>query len=136
MMIKLEEYLKKEKNENIYVYALMNNGFYEGHQNKIAVNIMENWCDRSGIKFGMAICSGAGEMVGSIENVPMGNGPLKDFGKALESFIECINKKSVGKSVFFSPNFPRFAWKYMAHSFWKESAKKNNLKRKDIIRRI
>lgn len=136
MMIKLEEYLKKEEKEDIYVYAIINNGFYEGHQNKVAIDIMQNWCDRSGIKFGMAICPGAGEMQGSLENVPIGQGPLKNLGNAMESLTDHIHKKSVGKSILFKPNFPWFAWKFMAHSYWNSSAKKNGLKKKDIARKI
>lgn len=136
MMIKLEKYLKKEGKEDIYVYAIINNGFYEGHQNKIAVDIIENWCDRAGINFGMAICPGAGEMVGSLENMPTGHGPLKNLGKAMDSLTNSIHKKGIGNPIFFSPNFPWFAWRFMSHSFWNMNAKKNGLKRKDILRKI
>lgn len=136
MLIALEEYLKKESQKNIYVYAVINNGFYEGHQNKVAIEILENWCDRAGVRFGMAICPGAGEMVGSLHNVPLGQGPLKDLGKAMESLTDRIHKKSTEKSIFVNPNFPWFVWKYMAHYFWNSSAKKNGLKKKDIARKI
>lgn len=68
MMIRLEDYLKKEADKDIYAYAIINNGFYEGTQNHIAVEILKNWCERSGINFGMAICQGAGEMIASTKN--------------------------------------------------------------------
>lgn len=136
MIIELEQYLKKEKQENIYVYAIINNGFYEGHQNKVAIDIMKNWCYKAGINFGMAICTGAGEMVGSLENVPIGHGPLTNLGKAMDSLTDSIHKKSIEKSILFSPNFPKFAWKFMADSFWNSSGKKNKLKKKDIFKKI
>lgn len=136
MMIALEEYLKKEAAENIYVYAIINNGFYEGHQNKIANDIIENWCGRAGLNFGMAICLGAGEMVGSLDNVPIGHGPLKNLGSAMECLTDSIHKKKTRKSIFFNPNFPRFAWKFMAHAFWNSSAKKNGLNKKDIAHKV
>jgi len=137
MMIKLEEYLKKEAKDNIYVYAIINNGFYEGHQNKIALQIMENWCDRAGINFGMAIGQGAGEMMEFVKNVPISHGPLKNLGKAMESLADNIHKKSSGESILFNPNFPKFAWKFTGtHAVWQANAKKNGLKRKDILKKI
>lgn len=100
MMIELEGYLKKEAKKDIYVYAIINNGFYEGHQNKVVIDIMKNWCERACINFGMAICSGAGEMIGSIEYVPMGHGPLKNLGNAIDKLTSSINKKGRSDSIF------------------------------------
>lgn len=137
MLVELEGYMKKERKKDIYVYAILNNGFYEGHQNHIALEIMENWCKRSGLHVGQLIGQGAGEMLGFIENVPLGHGPLKNLGKAMESLANNICTKGSGESMLFSPNFPRFAWKFSAtHFFWHELAKKNGLKRKDIVREI
>jgi hypothetical protein len=30
---------------------LVNCGFYEGHQNEAAIEIMENWCEKAEIKW-------------------------------------------------------------------------------------
>ena len=133
MMIEFEDYYKNTSNNDISVYAIINNGFYEGCQNHVAVDILKNWCTRCGISFGMAIGSGAGEMIASMENVPVGKGPLKNLGNAMKSLANNIQKKSSNESILFSPNFPRFAWKYSGTFYWNAAAKKNGLRKKDII---
>jgi multimeric flavodoxin WrbA len=142
LLATLEEYLKSEQEQeqeeqDIYVYAMINNGFYEGSQNHIALDILKHWCTRTGVHFGQALGQGAGEMLGSLEKVPPGKGPLKNLGKAMHSMAANIQSRSADESMLFSPNFPRFAWKFAAtHSFWNATAKKNGLKRKDILRRL
>ncbi|MEK4514010.1 hypothetical protein NSS64_01935 [Paenibacillus sp. FSL H8-0122] len=137
LLVTLEGYLKTEREREIYVYALINNGFYEGQQNHIAVEILKNWCARAGVHFGQAIGQGAGEMLGSMDKVPLGRGPLKNLGRAMHSLAESIQSRSAGESLLFSPNFPRFAWKfYSTRSFWHRTARENGLKPKDLRRRI
>ena len=136
-MISFEEYIKKEKKKDIYVYMVINNGFYEGHQSRVAVQIMQNWCNRAGLQFGMAICQGAGEMMGFVENVPVGYGPLKNLGEAMESLRNHASKKETAESLFFSTNFAKFSWKFMAtHFFWNKNAKRNGVKKREIKKRI
>lgn len=45
------------------VYCLVNCGFYEGHQNKLAIEMMGNWCEKAGIKWGEEVGIGAGGMI-------------------------------------------------------------------------
>ena len=137
MIIDLEAYLKSEPNKDLYVYALVNNGFYEGHQSHIAFDILQNWCVRCGIHFGYGIGQGAGEMLDSLEKVPLGHGPLKNLGVHINHLAENIQAKRTEPAVLFSPNFPRFAWKFMAtHFFWNTTAKKNGLTKKDILKQL
>lgn len=136
MLVTLENYLKDITVKNISVGVLVNNGFYEGEQNYIAIEIMENWCARCELRFAQGIGQGAGEMLGSMQDVPLGHGPLKNLGKALESFANIIMEQSGGKPVLFSPNFPYFAWLFSADAFWHSQAKKNGLKRKNILRKM
>jgi hypothetical protein len=137
LLAALEEYLKSEREQEIYVYAMINNGFYEGTQNHIALDILKNWCIRAGVHFGQGLGQGAGEMMGSLEKIPPGKGPLKNLGKAMQRMAANIQSRSADESLLFSPNFPRFAWKFSAtHSFWNATAKKNGLKRKDILRKL
>ena len=49
------------------VYAIVNCGFYEGHQAKWALNILENWCHRTGLRWGYGIGLGAGGMLLSVQ---------------------------------------------------------------------
>ena len=136
MMIQLEEYLKKARRSDLYVYVILNNGFYEGQQSHIAVEIMKNWCARAGVIFGMAIGQGAGEMLGFMEKVPAGHGPMKNLGRSMELLADCIRRQQQGETCLFSPNFPRFAWKLAANrTFWHPQARKNGLTKRDLLKK-
>lgn len=137
MLTVLEEYMKAKREKEIYVYAIINNGFYEGRQNRIGMEILKNWCLRSGLHFGQGVGQGAGEMMNFVEKVPLGHGPLKNLGKAMESLANSINSRGDGEMILFSPNFPRLGWKIMGtHFFWNATAKKNGLRKKDIMKKL
>lgn len=136
LLVELEEHMKAKHKNEIYVYAITNNGFYEGRQNHIAFEILKNWCQRSGLRFGQGLGHGAGEMLASNDKIPLGHGPLKNLGKAMNILANNINSKSSGELMLVNPNFPRFAWQFAGtHFFWNAEAKKNGLKKKDILRR-
>lgn len=135
MLVTLENYLKDISEKKISVYVMVNNGFFQGEQNHIAIEIMENWCERCQLHFGQGIGQGAGEMFGSIQGVPLGRGPFKNLGKVMESFANNIMEKSSGKTALLSPKFPYFVWCFCADYFWNSQGKKNGLKRKDMLRR-
>ena len=61
---KMEEF-SREQNKDLNVYVIANNGFIEGKQNEPLMQIMENFCDRSGIKW----CGGLGIGGGVMMNV-------------------------------------------------------------------
>lgn len=137
LLATLEGYLKLEREREIYVYALINNGFYEGEQNQIALDILKHWCTRAGVHFGQGIGHGAGEMLGSLGKGSLGRGPLKNLGRAMHSLAGSIRSRNSAESLLINPNFPRFAWKWSAtHSFWHGKARGNGLKRKDLLRRM
>jgi hypothetical protein len=138
MMVQTEDYVRSNtaRKADICLYAVANNGFYEGKQNRIALDIVKNWCGRIGFNYGQGIGQGAGEMLAYIENVPLGRGPLKNLGKALDELTKNIQNRQRGENIFISPNFPYICWKFMATNvFWNSQAKKNGLKKKDIMRR-
>lgn len=135
-LIQLEEYFKANCKKNIKVYAMVNSGFYEGHQNKIAIDIMENWCEKAGVIWGQGLCIGAGMMLSSVENVPAGHGPKKNLGVALKELGENISKGNSGENLCIIPNFPKFLYRMSGNFGWIQQAKGNGLKRKDLYRRL
>ncbi|HCC37475.1 MAG TPA: hypothetical protein DEQ14_07580 [Treponema sp.] len=136
MMIEMEQCKSCSNEKAPIVYAIINNGFYEGRQNHIALDIIKNWCARAGLHYGQGIGQGAGEMMGFVDYVPLGHGPLKNLGKALNTLTQNIEACKGGEDILFSPNWPRFAWRYMAtHYFWHKMAKDNGLKIRDIKKR-
>lgn len=130
----LIELQKREfRNKNINVYCIINNGFYEGRQNHVAADIMKNWCKAAGLIYGQTLGVGAGEMLPFLKDIPLGYGPNKNIGIALQKLSQNILSLTQGEDLFIAPNWPRFLWKIQASlCFWYPRAKKNGLKRKEL----
>ncbi len=130
----LIELQKREfRNKNINVYCIINNGFYEGRQNHVAADIMKNWCKAAGLIYGQTLGVGAGEMLPFLKDIPLGYGPNKNIGIALQKLSQNILSLNQGEDLFIAPNWPRFLWKIQASlCFWYPRAKKNGLKRKEL----
>lgn len=124
----IEEQIKEHKID-CKLYVIVNNGFYDAKQNSIAIDIMWNWCEKCGMTKGRAMAVGAGEMV---QGIPLGAGPMKNLGNAMNQFTEDIQHRNSGETIFVEPNFPRCLYKTAAHMGWHKSAKKNGLKISDI----
>lgn len=120
-------------NKNINVYCIINNGFYEGQQNHVAASIMQNWCKATGLTYGQTLGIGAGEMLPFFKDIPLGHGPNKNIGIALQKLSQNILSLNQGEDLFISPDWPRFLWKIQASlCFWYPRAKKNGLKKKEL----
>lgn len=131
-LLRLLDEIKDDMNElapGAMMYAIANNGFYEGCQNALALNMMESFCDCSGLKWGQGIGVGAGGMVNT---APIGQGPMKNLGLALDKLAENILNSHAGENQFVEPNFPRFLYKAAAHFGWRSQAKKYGLKSKNL----
>lgn len=133
-LIKLEQFFKTVEKKEIMVYALINCGFYEAKQNSLAIEMMQHWCKKAGLKWGQGLAIGAGGMLLSIANVPAGNGPKKNLGNAYKMLSTNILNLSKGDTIYVTPNFPRFAYKFAAEFGWRKTAKINGLKPRDLYR--
>lgn len=133
----LNELEKQEMSPNTLIYCIVNNGFFEGRQNRLAIEQMKCWCCKSGVKWGCGVGVGAGEMLPFLKDVPLGYGPNKNLGNALKKLSERIAEVKGGEDMYVSPNWPRFLWKIQAStSFWMSQAKKNGLKKGDLYKRF
>lgn len=132
-LIQLQKTFKNINRNDILVYSLVNCGFYEGYQNKLAIEMMENWCTKSGLRWGQGLGIGAGGMLASIKNVPIGHGPKKNLGRALKQLANNILKCTSEENIFITSNFPRVLYKVAAEAGWRQSIKANGLKKKDLF---
>jgi multimeric flavodoxin WrbA len=109
------------------VYSVVNNGFYEGRQNILALEMMRHFTARAQLTWGRGIGVGAGAMIHSLT---IGQGPLKKLGNALsilaKDILSAQNSAPPGDQTV-EPNFPRFLYKAAAHSGWRKAARKNGL---------
>jgi hypothetical protein len=113
------------------VYVLVNNGFYEARQNSIAIEMMQSFCEHSGLAWGCGVGIGAG---GMIQAAPIGRGPMKNLGRTLDLLAETIRDLETSANHFVEPNFPKFLYILAAHWGWKAQARKNHLKVKQLYK--
>lgn len=131
-LIQLEDYISTNKTKDIMVYSIVNCGFYEAHQNKIAIEIMENWCIKTGLNWGQGVGIGAGGMLSSIRGIPFGQGPRKNIDIALTQLANNIVGCNSQENIFTSPNFPRIAYKFLAERGFRQAIRAHGLKTRDI----
>lgn len=134
-LMQLEMFFPFPSGKDMLVYSCVNCGFYEGHQNTLALGIMKNWCQKAGLSWGQGIGIGAGAMLNSLKKVPLGKGPKQNLEKALQSLATNISSGSQGEDLFITANFPRLAYKISAEQNWRQKIKSNGLKRKDLFTR-
>lgn len=137
-LVKLEDYIKKNKvnNKEVNVYTIVNNGFFEGKQNCLALDSIKYFCNHTKLRFMQGIGVGGGGMLSGIEKVPFGHGPKKKIGNSLIEMSTNIILKKEKEISFVEPNFPSFLYKFMAQRGWRNSLKKNGLKTSDINKRL
>jgi len=136
MMIELEKIIRQTKADNLAMYVIINNGFFEGKQNDVAFEVIKHWCEHSGVKFCGGIGQGAGEMIGQTKQLPLSKSPFNNLGRALQTMVEKMESKTQFEITYLSPYFPKFLWKLMAVRLWNDKAKKNGLTKEDIIRKM
>lgn len=129
--------LEKElKGLPITVYAISNCGFYEGIQNKSALKVLKNWCDKTTLTWGQGVGFGAGPMYIAMEKVTAGKGMKKNIGTAFKTLSSNIKEKKGGENIFYNPNLPRIIYKIVAEIGWKKQIKENGLSKKELYRKL
>jgi len=123
-------------NKKIHIYSISNCGFIEGKQNSIALEILENWCEKVGLVWGYGIGLGGGGALQQMSAVPLGKGPKASLGKAFEEMAANIENSITKENNYISIDFPRFMYKLSAEKGWRKKIKSNGLKVKDLSHKL
>lgn len=137
-----DDFLKKQKNNiNLNVYGIINCGFLEGSQNKIALQILKNFCIRTNLNWHFGIGIGAGEALPELGKINAPKGMNCEIYKALSSLASSIQLENKAESnnsnLFVNPSMPKFIYIMAGNHGWKVQTKnKFKLKSKDLYRKL
>lgn len=131
----LEALFHKSPEKCRLVYAVVNSGFYEGRQNRLALEMFRCWSIRAGLTWGQGVGVGGGPMLTAIETIPEGHGPGKNFTQAMDILSQNIQAGAGGEDLLIDPNFPRILYKAAAEIGWRKQAAGNGLRKKDLNRK-
>ena len=136
-LLSLLVYFENEKlmNSKTKIYCIVNNGFFEGVQNHLAISQIRCWAKKWNVQWGQGIGVGGGELLSHLKKVPLGNGPLKNLGIALEKFSKNILSLKNYEDIYINPNYPRILYFLQANISWFIVARKNKLKFRDLFKK-
>ena len=132
--------LVKFEKENVVrpktkIYCIVNNGFYEGKQNFLALLHMKNWCKKVNAKWGQGIGIGSGELLPYLKRFKLGQGPLKNLEKILNRLSRNILTLNSDKNIYINPNWPKSLYFIQGSFSWILKARKNNLKIRELFKK-
>ena len=132
--------LVKFEKENVVrpktkIYCIVNNGFYEGKQNFLALLHMKNWCKKVNAKWGQGIGIGSGELLPYLKKFKLGQGPLKNLEKILNRLSRNILTLNSDKNIYINPNWPKSLYFIQGSFSWILKARKNNLKIRELFKK-
>lgn len=115
--------------KNKLVYVIINCGFREGTQNKTAVNIIKNWCNKTKATYGCSILIGAGEIVGKEKYKYISRNAMKK----LKKFNEIVKNKEIKEDIITTVDFMNNKiFCFLANISWTNRGKQFKLTKKDI----
>jgi multimeric flavodoxin WrbA len=132
----LQQYFNLKTTKQIRVYTVVNCGFYEGRQNEIAIETIKNWTYKAGLLWGQGLGIGGGGMLAATKNVPLGQGPKKNLGKAFNELVPNIINGASSNSIYITPNIPRALYMAGGNMGWRSQIKSNGLKAKDLFHQL
>ena len=123
-------------NTDLRIYSIVNCGFYEGVQAEYAIDVLQNWCAKSGFTWGAGVGIGCGGASVQIAGSKPGQGPRAPIDHALGDLAEKILRKQTDEKRYANIGFPRFIYKLGAQLGWRMEIKANDGKTKGLSRRL
>ena len=133
LLVKFEE--EKVIKSETKIYCIVNNGFYEGKQNRLAILQMKNWCEKVKANWGQGIGVGAGELLPYLKKYKLGQGPLKNLGNVLDEFSSNILTLKSDEDIYINPNWLRSLYFLQGSISWILKGRKNNLRVRELFRK-
>ena len=133
LLVKFEE--EKVIKSETKIYCIVNNGFYESKQNRLAILQIKNWCEKVKARWGQGIGVGAGELLPYLKKYKLGQGPLKNLGNVLDEFSSNILTLKSDEDIYINPNWLKSLYFFQGSISWILKGRKNNLRVRELFRK-
>ena len=119
------------------IYVVANMGFYESTQIRNLLGQVRSWCEACGSAYCGGTAIGAGEMMGKVMNMSSTKGgPGMNMMIALEKLGGAVSAGNSIDDIYADAHrFPRSLYMMAANAGWPADAKKNGLKKKDLMQK-
>ena len=124
------------KKQNVAVYGIVNCGFYEGIQAEYALEVLQNWCVKTGFIWGGGIGVGGGGGLAQMPTIENGHGPKAPIENAIKALANNILQQKNQENDYVSVAFPRFLYRIAAQMGWRQMIRANGGKVKDLKKRF
>jgi len=125
----LEKAMRTDMTNPPRVYAVCQCGFFEAEHNRLALDIVANFCARTGLDWRYGVGVGGGAYAGSQANHPT-SGPTAVVFTALDDLAQAIRTGDTPTdNVFVTPRMPRLLYQLAANWSWRPMAKPYNAQR-------
>ena len=120
-----------------HIYAIVNCGFPEPDINEEALRVVSSFANHIGATFRFGVSSGAGGMLAEAREAPF----MKKAVAKLEGAMTLMAQDTVvpmpvpPENVSIALNFPRSLYFFMGNRGWYGMARKNKLRKKELLAR-
>ena len=118
------------------VYAVVNCGFYEGQQNRLALEILENFCARANCMWCGGVGIGGGGALAALPRAAGRKGPMGPVEAALRELAGNIASGSAQEKKYVTVAVPRLLYKLAGEMGWRKQIKSNGGRARDLGKRI
>lgn len=134
-LLQLEDALRKKEHpeaRRIFIYGIVNCGFYEGIQAETALEILENFCGKTGLIWGGGIGVGGGGGLAMMNGPKPEKGPKAPIERELRAMAGRILRQQTLENRYVSVAFPRFLYKMAAQMGWRQQIRANGKRARDL----
>ena len=119
------------------VFAVINCGFYEGSQNRHALEMIEHFCREAGLDWCGGVGIGTGEMIRGLRDVPLQAGIRRPVVTALQALVEAIvdSDGRLEENLYTQHRLPWRVYRMLGQMGWRRQARQNGLRRRELHNR-
>jgi hypothetical protein len=116
------------------VFAVINCGFYEGSQNRHALEMIEHFCREAGLDWCGGIGIGTGEMIRGLRDVPLQAGIRRPVVTALQALVEAMGNSTgrLEENLYTQHRLPWWVYRLLGQMGWRRQARQNGLRSRAV----